>query len=571
MRIDLTQFRGAMPIITSRSLPVQNAAESVNAEFEGASLAPIKLPLLVHTFPADVLTIYRHSATWLGWNAIVDVARAPVAADRLYYTGDGAPKVRNAGVVYGLAVPAPATKPTTVNIGVVDPDFEETILFVYTYVTSLGEESAPSPPSDALAWSPGLVTTVDAFEAVPAGRAITHRRIYRSQTTAAGVTGFFFAAEIAIAVTTFDVDVAAAPLQEPLETQDFDTPPAGLAGIVAMPNGMMAAFSGNDLYFSEPYKPHAWPEKYVLTVDWPIVGLAVFGSSLAILTTGSPYIAQGITPDSMAMEKMETGVPCVSRRGIVDLGYAAVYPSPEGLALISPSEAKLVSTGVYSLDQWQDLTPASIVAQRFKGRYLFCYSKNANLDLFGGGPDGWDTPPAVDDLYGGEPDGWAANPIDLFGGEPDAFFGERKFASFDLGVQMPDVTDITFALPLSMWRDETSHVTYFLASDMRSVYAWADSRQPNSTATWRSKVFSGIMPHSYGVAFIRTERPLITGDIFLMRVFANGAQIGEVTRANSIERLPAQRMGEEWEIEIVSSVPVISAQIAGSPDELVMS
>lgn len=568
MRIDLPSFRGKLPIMTPRNLPAINAQKATNAEFEGASLAPIRQPLLVNTFLADVLTIYRFNGAWLGWNAIVDVARAPVAADRLYYTGDGVPKVRDSGTVYDLALAAPTGAPDAANTSATDPDLEETVLFVYTHVTSLGEESAPSPASAPLQWSPGVVTTVDNFAAVPGGRAITHRRIYRSQTSAAGVTGFFFAAEIPVATTTVDIDIAASPLQEALETQDFDTPPTDLTGIVAMPNGMMAAFSGRDVLFCEPYKPHAWPAKYTLTVDWPVVGLTVFGSTLAILTTGSPYIAQGITPDTMAMEKMETGVACVSRRGIVDLGYAALYPSPEGLALISPQEAKLVTADMFSQDQWQDLTPDSIVAQRHKGRYLFCYTKNADLDLFGGAPDGWDTPPAEDDLFGGAPDGWGAEPLDLYGGDPPASFGDRQFASIDMSVNPPDVIDIDFALPLSMWRDETSHETFYLDADKRRVFQWANRNQPMTTLAWRSKVFSGVMPHSYGAAFVRTERPLVTGDTFSMLVFANGTQIGEITVPNTIKRLPAGRMAEEWEIEISSTVPVISAQLAGTPEEM---
>ncbi|MGL1400235.1 hypothetical protein ACSTI4_24935, partial [Vibrio parahaemolyticus] len=76
----------------------------------------------------------------------------------------------------------------------------------------------------------------------------------------------------------------------------YNPPPAGLRGLTAMPNGMMAAFDGKDLYFCEPYLPHAWPASYTLTTDFPIVGLGAFGTSLVVMTTGNLYLVSGTAP-----------------------------------------------------------------------------------------------------------------------------------------------------------------------------------------------------------------------------------------------------------------------------------
>ena len=39
-------------------------------------------------------------------------------------------------------------------------------------------------------------------------------------------------------------------------------PPATLKGFIAMPNGFLIGFDGNNIYMSEAYHFHAWPAEY---------------------------------------------------------------------------------------------------------------------------------------------------------------------------------------------------------------------------------------------------------------------------------------------------------------------
>ncbi len=567
-RIDITDFRGQMPRVHERRLPGNAAARAVNAEFENAIVSGMQRTTVAHTFGSDTVTAYLFGTTWLGWSTIVDVARAPVAQNRIYYTGDGAPKVRDGVTVYDLALLAPTGAPTTVNLS--SPSGKiESVLFCYTHVTSLGEESPPSPLSAPLNWSAGVVTRINGFAAVPSGRGITHRRIYRSQTSAAGVTGLFFAAEITIATTTYDFNIAATPLQELLPSSDFDPPPAGLLGLTTLPNGMMAAFEGNNLYFCEPYQPHAWPEKYVLTADFPVVGLAAFGSTLAILTSGLPYIAQGTTPDSMQMEKMETGLPCLSRRGIVDIGYAALYPSVEGLVMVSATEARVVTQPIFTRDQWLDLAPDTIIADRHKGQYVFLHNISADTVYDGGPPAGWTEMERLD-LEGDGPTltGGGLDHIVLSAGDAFSSFGERRIGVLNFEGQAIDYVTSDIVVPVSMFRDETTSLLYMIDADSRSVVTWQDRMAPQAIYTWRSKKFTSMTPVSFGAIYVRTEIPVVTDDTFEVRIFANGAQIHTEVKANAPKRLPAGRLAEEWEVEIYSTVSVVSVHMAGTIDEL---
>lgn len=569
MKIVLGSFQGEIPRLDSRALPINYASVARNANFDSGILTPLRSTSIQHTFGSDVASFYLFNSAWLGWTGAVDVAPAPVASDRIYYTGDGAPKVRDSGTVYDLALPAPVAAPTLTNLTAPDPNFLEATYFVYTYVTSLGEESAPSPLSAVLNTSAGIVVRVNGFTAPPVGRAITTFRIYRSQTSATGATAFYFVADLPIASSLYDHNMTTTPLGELISSTDFDTPPTGLTGLTAMPNGMMAAFNGKDVYFCEPYKPHAWPEKYVMTVDYPVVGLAAFGSNLAVLTTGTPYVMQGTHPDSMASEKMESGLPCLSRRGIVDIGYAAIYPSTEGLAMISSGDVKVISKGVFTRDQWRAFAPDTIVAERFRGQYLFLRNVSSFTVYNGNGPSGY-TEIERTDLFGSGPT-LAGDPlayVSISGGTPDSSFGEQRLGIIDLEGQSPFFIQTDLASPKAMLNDVGSGNLYVLDSDSRTIRLWEDPAAAPSTANWQSKLFSSFVVSSLGAIYVRTARPLLTEDTFTARIYADGDLVDTITAANMAERLRATGMAREWVIEVESNVPVVSVTAATTIDEL---
>ena len=572
MQITLSGFQGEIPRLETRLLPNNFAENTVNASFENGVLGSIRNPALVATLGADAVSFFLFNGAWLSWGSVVDVALAPVATNRIYYTGDGAPKVRDGASVYPLALPPPAAAPTIANQSAPDPNFLQSVFFCYTYVTSLGEESAPSPLSALLDTSAGIVVRVSAFSAAPAGRAITAIRIYRSQTSAAGATGLYFVAEVATGTTFYDHNPASTPLGELLPSADFDQPPADLLGLTTMPNGMMAAFKGNEVYFCEPYQPHAWPEKYVMQVDFPIVGLAAFGSSLAVLTSGTPYIMQGTHPDSMASEKMESGMPCLSRRGIVDIGYAAIYPSVDGLVMISPNEAKLITGGLFTREQWGDFSPTTIIAERFKGQYLFMRNVEAFTVYDGNGPAGhapgtFSTIVCSGPVLAGGPKLYAS----ISGGTPDSSFGFQKLGSIDFEAQAPYFVETDLLIPKAMQNDPLTGHLYALGADRRSIYRWEQRDSAASTVIWRSKVFSSFVPTSLGAAFIRTIRPLATDDGFAIRIFGDGELVDTVATANEVERIIAAGMFREWQVEIETNVQVVSVQLATAVDELMVA
>ncbi|MCK7581023.1 MAG: hypothetical protein MZV65_38995 [Chromatiales bacterium] len=252
-----------------------------------------------------------------------------------------------------------------------DPPIE-TRVYAYTWVSSVAgweRESAPSPASASLDVFVGQGVRVTRPAETPDPQA-THWRLYRS------VDGTYLLAspeDIALDVTVYDDTLAADDLGEELPSLTWDAPPSGLRGLISLPNGMMAGFLGQDVYFCEPYRAHAWPSNYVMTVDYPIVGLGRLDTTLVVLTVGVPYIIQGSHPDSLVMVKADIEQACLAKRSIATIDNAIFYASPDGLMRLTTGGSELVTTALMTRAQWQALDPSDIHAYAYDGKYMAFY------------------------------------------------------------------------------------------------------------------------------------------------------------------------------------------------------
>jgi hypothetical protein len=176
-----------------------------------------------------------------------------------------------------------------------------------------------------------------------------------------------------ITSTSYNDGVPSESLGEVLPTEIYDAPNDDTVGLVEHPSGFLAGFFGKTLCFSEIGAPHAWPIDYRLATNHDIVGLGVFGNSVVVTTKGWPYIAVGSDPSAMTMVELEIEQACVSKRGIVDFGSAVCYPSSDGLILISGNGAQNITSGIFTRDQWQALSPSTILGFNWEQWYLGFY------------------------------------------------------------------------------------------------------------------------------------------------------------------------------------------------------
>lgn len=255
------------------------------------------------------------------------------------------------------------------------PRVSETRFYLVTFVAKFDafeEESAPSLPSNMLEYDQYDAAAV-ARPTVPAGRGVTHWRIYRSNAGSQSAA-FQFAQELAVAVSSFTDTVDAAALGEVIPTIGWAEPEAGLIGLSGLPNGIMAAFKGNAVSFCEPYVPYAWPASYVVTTESPIVGMAAFGQTLFVGTEGAPYFISGSDSASMSAQKLDSNQACVSRRSIAAVQGGVLYASPDGLCVADTAGVRVISTGLYSREEWQALVPSSMFAVEHESIYYLFYN-----------------------------------------------------------------------------------------------------------------------------------------------------------------------------------------------------
>ena len=234
----------------------------------------------------------------------------------------------------------------------------ETRGYIYTYVTDWGEESAPSPVSDLLTidQNDGVGVTIAAPSVSSPYGTLTHWRLYRSSTTDASAA-YQLVAEIAIGTHTYTDTKLQEELQETCPSLTWTEPRSDLFALYGMPNGILVglANSGRTVCFSEPYKPYAWPREYEQTLEFPGVGVAGFGTTAVVPTTGQPYYVSGVDSANMSAQKMEFPQACVSKRSIVSCDGGVIYASPDGLCLASANGVELLTLGAYSKDDWQAL------------------------------------------------------------------------------------------------------------------------------------------------------------------------------------------------------------------------
>lgn len=401
--IRVVEFSGLVPRKGPTLLAQNQAQIAQNVKLQSGEIRAWRKPLPAFTpYQAGIKTVHKHLGAasafqWLEWTTDVNVVTSPVVdtADyRLYYTGSGTPKktnwalassgvVQKPGAFLEMGVPAPTTMPALSASGGTAPT--ETRAYAYTYISTFGvvkEESAPSPANLVTCNASGATVTVNGFAVAPTTNYnITAIRIYRS-VTGATTSSYFFVTEIPIATSTYADTLTVVQLGAILYSQYFTPPPAGLAGVITMPNGIIAGFVDNQVWFCEPYYPHAWPSTYSLTVEFPIKGLGVYNNTLVVCTSKNPFLITGNTPAAMSVEKLPITYACISKRSIVYDQFGVMYASPEGIVAIGAGVLDIITAQLFTHDEWALYYPSTIIAGLYAGRYLGFYNNGSTTTGF---------------------------------------------------------------------------------------------------------------------------------------------------------------------------------------------
>lgn len=439
--IRIAPFLGMLPRVAERLLGDGASVDATNVNLTSGEIRPIKQPLLVHTpaEPGPWVSVYRaehnDAQVWLAWAVDVDIVRAPLppaVEPRYYWTGDGPMRYARfsdlPGNGFSVGTPRPKAAPSVSHSG--GTGLATTRVYVYTFYSSLNEESGDSPASalttgrvdgtwaisgmDALpanagtgtATHSGGVTTfnnsgnhwlrvgdvvVIAGQAVAVSAITTNvafqvpgnfagatawarkapwnttgmkRRLYRS----AGSSGNYQLVDDDVGTSYNDTLTDAQILGDELISQGWEPPPADLHGLIALPNGALAGFFKNQLCYSEPYQPHAWPIAYRRATDHEIVGIQSFGTTVVACTAGMPYVAQGTEPENVTLESVDQVWPCLSKRSIVSIGDGVLYATSHGMAYVGMNGPSMWTQPFFSRTEWLPLDPSSMVSAMAEGR-----------------------------------------------------------------------------------------------------------------------------------------------------------------------------------------------------------
>jgi hypothetical protein len=118
-----------------------------------------------------------------------------------------------------------------------------------------------------------------------------------------------------------------------------------------------------------------------LTLPYKVVGLAVFGQTIVAMTEGNPYLLIGSDPSTITPDKIPNFEPCVSRRSIAASEAGIFYASPNGLVLITPGGAAVVTQGYMTRDDWQLFSPSSMLGEVYSGTYFGFYADAGDVRL----------------------------------------------------------------------------------------------------------------------------------------------------------------------------------------------
>lgn len=392
----------------------------------------------------------------------------------------------------------------------------ETRAYTYTYINSWLEEGAPAPASTiSLTYiqsvqatlTPGVFTGYRPFQ---------RYQIYRTF----GASASYLPIEM-ISPGPIFVDGYRKPFAggEALQSMNWTPPPTGLQGIDMAPNGWFAAFKGNTLYMSEPFRPHAWP--YNMTFPKNIRGIKVGQQSIVVTAADGVYIVAGAHPSAAQQLKLSSPQPGIAQRSMANVDGAVAYASNDGFILVQGTTASPdVSQKLFDRGTWRRMFATQLADASMRMAYhdgaLIAVSSNSSI-------------PST------QAQGF------LFRMDDDAGSFTRLSARYDSMFMLPVADSLYYA--------QGAVVSQFRGGDPGTFDWWSgDSIFP--------------MDVTFAIGFLNASGPV------RVRIYSNDAVVYDQTVAPGYFRLPSMTKRLKWSVRLEGSVTVREFFIAGSITEL---
>ena len=139
-----------------------------------------------------------------------------------------------------------------------------------------------------------------------------------------------------------------------LTSTTWTAPYPDMKMLTVLPNGVFAASRDRTIYFSEPYRPYAWPDIYAQTLPFEVVGLRAFEGQILVVTSGEPYMVSGAHPEGMTQQRVTASSAAVAEWGVSEVAGRPAYASRDGIVLIEGTRASLdFSRNFWTPELWR--------------------------------------------------------------------------------------------------------------------------------------------------------------------------------------------------------------------------
>lgn len=301
-----------------------------------------------------------------------------------------------------LGVPAPTEAPIFVDYPTQTPvennccdggrqEQWENRAYAITFVNEYGEEGPLSPVSEVVVSDYDACATLGlTIDDLEEGYEAVTIRIYRAAsgysdtfTTGEQATDldpaaqFFFVGEIPFQTGTFEYEDCLDPaLFGEMNTSENNFPPkACLDNLDMLEDGTLVASDGKNLWFSSPWKFHAWD--CYMNLDDCIETISVVGPYIYITTNSYPYVLDVRTsakddckccrPVNKVMERL----PNISRRSVTKIPNGIMWATDTGLARMrGGGQVDIVTHSSMSQDDWLEWNPHRLHSVFYKGKYF---------------------------------------------------------------------------------------------------------------------------------------------------------------------------------------------------------
>jgi len=375
-----------------------------------------------------------------------------------------------------------------------------------TFIDDADQESSPSDPTEIQTREGGEVMLLTGLPTTSDPTIVT-RRLYRVATLSDTSAVWKKVVDLPKATTTYRDYVADSLLG--IDLGAYGDPPEDIDHLVVHPCGSLIGAKDRTVYASEPLIPNAWPSQYKWTISSDIVGLAIQGNDVVVLTEDHPNILTGSHPDNFAREELLINQSCTSKRSICKLDQTVVYASPDGLVALSGASAQVITKGILDKEWIDTYNLDTAIAESYDG-VLYVYTSNIAFS-----------------------------------------YDKGKISTFTdtiRGLHRVTADDILYLID-----DATNNIVGFQQS------------ATNRTLTWKSKLFHYERPVTFSVGQIIAD----DYDTLTFNVYNDSTLVDTVSVADfEAFRLSMMRPERDWNFEVVSNNGIIEFQAGTSVEDL---